>query len=268
MILIKSLKAIKEKRFLKSLVNYLRPYFFGFFIFFSRNPLSEKKILISCLKNSNENEISEEKIVERIMNSYKKMSYDFESCKKIFKPSKMWIDHVDKGVKRFLSECIRVIKVRGVIRLAFPDAKFIYDISSFENEYWNKARSDSCWLGKDPSKLKSLDFLIGKISTNKFNRNNQEYDKIIKKIKNLDYLETMNFLTKDNKFDILKVGNHINYFDYYKLKKIFSDICLDLNIKNYIIINSKPKGSVSQLLSEECFSKNEQISSYVEFVKF
>ena len=77
----------------------------------------------------------------------------------------------------------------------------------------------------------------------------------------------MDFLTRGNKADINNPGNHINFFDYEKIEKMLKDSCLDLNIANYKIINSKPNGSVSQLMSEDCFDQWKHVSIFVDFVK-
>jgi len=83
----------------------------------------------------------------------------------------------------------------------------------------------------------------------------------------MKYKEAMDFLTRGNKADINNPGNHINFFDYEKIEKMLKDSCLDLNIANYKIINSKPNGSVSQLMSEDCFDQWKHVSIFVDFVK-
>lgn len=95
----KILKAINEKRFLKSAVNYLKPYVVGVLISISSITFSKKKIKIYYSKNLKEESGLEDHLVQRIMNSYKKMSEDFNNCKEIYKPSTMWANHLKKDFK-------------------------------------------------------------------------------------------------------------------------------------------------------------------------
>ena len=43
----------------------------------------------------------------------------------------------------------RVLKKNGVFRIVCPDAKFLYEVATFKNEYWNRYRSHN-WMGQDP----------------------------------------------------------------------------------------------------------------------
>lgn len=186
------------------------------------------------------------------------------------------IEHcVDEGVKKLFVECIRVLKKKGVFRIICPDSKFLFEVSSFDNEYWHRAITPDVWIGhKKIGSVGRYDFLIKDISANKLRLkiNTPEYREIVSKIKFMKYKEAMDFLTRGNKADINNPGDHINFFDYEKIEKMLKDSCLDLNIANYKVINSKIHGSVSKLMSEDCFdateyNKRRPMSVYVEFVK-
>jgi len=183
------------------------------------------------------------------------------------------IEHcVDEAVKKLFTECIRVLKKTGVFRISCPDSKFLFEVSSFDNEYWHRSKSQGNWAGQNPDLVGRYDFLISDISAKKLRFNTPEYREILSKIKSMKYKEAMDFLTRDNKADINNPGNHINFFDYEKIEKMLKDSCLDLNITNYKVINSKIHGSVSKLMSEDCFDATEENrqsprSVYVEFVK-
>ena len=183
------------------------------------------------------------------------------------------IEHcTDKYVKKLFDECIRVLKKTRVFRITCPDSKLLFEVSSFDNEYWHRNKSQDEWRGQKPDSVGRYDFLIERVSGNKLRFNTPEYREILSKIKFMKYKEAMDFLTRGNKADINNPGNHINFFDYEKIEKMLKDSCLDLNIANYKVINSKIHGSVSKLMSEDCFDATEENrqsprSVYVEFVK-
>ncbi len=83
----------------------------------------------------------------------------------------------------------------------------------------------------------------------------------------MKYKEAMDFLTRGNKLVINNPQTHINFFDYEKIEKMLKDSCLDINIANYKIVNSKVNGSVSQLMSEDYFDQWPHMSIFVDFVK-
>ena len=152
--------------------------------------------------------------------------------------------HTSKDVKKLFDECIRVLKKTRVFRITCPDSKFLFEVSSFDNEYWHRNKTQKInepkdiWYGQKSNLFDRYDYLIRDISTNKFERfNTPEYSEIRSKIKFMKYKEAMNFLTRDNKEDdSVVIGNHINFFDYEKIEKMLKDSCLDLNIANYKII--------------------------------
>ena len=179
------------------------------------------------------------------------------------------IEHcIDEDVKKLFGECIRVLKKTGVFRITCPDSKFLFEVSSFDNEYWHRNKSQDLWYGQKSNLVDRYDYLIRDISTNKLRFNAPEYREIPSKIKSMKYKEAMDLLTRDNKADTNNTGNHINFFDYEKIEKMLKDSCLDLNIANYKIINSKINGSVSRLMSENCFDEQFlYMSIFVDFVK-
>ena len=78
------------------------------------------------------------------------------------------IEHyTSKDVKKLFDECIRVLKKTGVFRIACPDSKFLFEVSSFDNEYWHRNKNKDRWAGQKPNLADRYDFLIGQISTNK-----------------------------------------------------------------------------------------------------
>jgi len=196
-----------------------------------------------------------------------KIPYDDNTVSNIF--CSHVIEHCeDRHVKNFLVECIRVLKKNGVLRISCPDAKFLYDVSSFENEYWHRIKNyKTTWCGRDPISVSNQDCFIYSLSTDKLSLDQKTYETICSDIKGMDYSDSAKFLTKDDKFISDNPGRHINYFDFEKIQNMLKNAFSQLNIQNYKIINSKPRGSISQLMSEDCFGEKQHMSIFVDCVK-
>jgi SAM-dependent methyltransferase len=79
------------------------------------------------------------------------------------------VEHIEnEHIQRMFRECYRVLKRGGVLRIATPDAEFIYNISKWENEYWtwrNDWFSDTnFYTGQEPTQL---EYLVREIATPK-----------------------------------------------------------------------------------------------------
>ena len=213
--------------------------------------------------------------------------YDFSKAKLPFKDnvaSNIYCSHViehalDVHVKKLFSESLRVLKKNGVFRITCPDAKFLYEVSVFENEYWNWYRTHN-WMGQNPQDLNQYDYLTFHICRSKLRFNNPKptFEKLSnedlkknevlnKKIKNLDYLECMKALVEGATVTSRRLGDHRNYFDFEKIKEFLDDESKNLNINKYKVIRSVPHGSVSQLMSESCFDDRYEQSLFVDYVK-
>jgi len=179
------------------------------------------------------------------------------------------IEHcVDSSVNKLFYESIRVLKKKGVFRITCPDSKFLFDVSSFENEYWHRIKNQKeKWCGRDPISVSSQDCFIYSLSTDKLSLDKKTYDQICSDLKRMDYSESTKFLTKEDEFNPNSTSRHINYFDFEKIQTMLKDAFSQLDIQNYKIINSKPRGSVSQLMSEDCFGEKQHMSIFVDCVK-
>jgi len=202
------------------------------------------------------------------------MVYDFSKDKMNFNDnvvSNIYCSHViehatDEDVKNLFSESLRVLKKNGVFRITCPDAKFLYEIAKFENEYWNRYRSWR-WMEKDPQEVDQYDYLTFHICPNKLRFNKPAFEDLHKKIKNLDYLECMKILVEGEKPNPKRLGDHINYFDFEKIKDFLDQASKNLNINKYKVIRSVPHGSASQLMSEKIFDKLYEQSLFIDYVK-
>jgi predicted SAM-dependent methyltransferase len=195
------------------------------------------------------------------------LPFDNETVSNIF--CSHVIEHVtDENTFKLFSECVRVLKKDGALRITCPDSKFLFEVSSFQNEFWHRTYSkNETFYGKKMSEVLSFDFFIREISTNKLKFNSQFYKSIIGRLPFLKYEEVVEELTKDNKQDISKPGDHINFFDFEKIKNILTNVCTKLGLINYKIIHSKPHGSISKIMNEDLFDQVEHMSIFVDFRK-
>lgn len=180
------------------------------------------------------------------------------------------IEHIEtRFVENFIHESYRVLKPQGVLRIACPDAEFLYEVSCFENEYW--AWRSGWFKGKNVDKKafaslpSQMDFYIREVSTprSKYYLNRLqalELDSI--DIQGLAYKEILEKLTSDLEFRLDYPGDHINAWDYYRLKKIGE-------VAGFTqIIRSKPGGSVSLAMQGSDMDRTHpQMSLYIDMVK-
>ena len=179
------------------------------------------------------------------------------------------VEHVeDKYVEYLLSEAYRVLKVSGVIRIACPDAKFLFEVSQFKNDYWSwrhKTISNKEEYSVDWDSIDQLDFLIREIATPRFRFGKDRIDELVlnpSDIENISYEEFINKLSNVLTFRSTSPNHHINLWDFERLKKLgvlagFSQI-----------LESKQFGSISAEMQSLKFDKTApHMSLYVEMVK-
>lgn len=180
------------------------------------------------------------------------------------------IEHIeDNYVKKFINESFRVLKPNGVLRIACPDGKFLFNVSTFSNDYWNWRKKGSFSKKKrfltDWNKIEQLDYLIREFSTpfcrfynNKINNDLPDNTEL----KKLNYKEFINILRNKLTFRHEHPGDHINVFDY----EILYNFAKNSGFKH--VIESKKQGSVSIDMQGLEFDKTEpQMSLYVEMIK-
>jgi len=178
------------------------------------------------------------------------------------------IEHIpNEPVMRFFHEAYRVLMPGGVLRIACPDAKFLWDVSSFDNSYW---RWRDRWFNGEISNKESgkpverSSYFIREVATPsckyyKHRRRDFEYSD---EIFNENCLVTLENICKNLEFDENFPGDHINawYFDKVKsfgLLAAFSRI-----------VESKRNGSVSFRMQQKEFDTTcPQMSLYVDLVK-
>lgn len=180
------------------------------------------------------------------------------------------LEHVENEfVIKFIYEAYRVLKPSGVLRIVCPDAKFLFQVSQFSNDYWywrkkgtfsNKKRTNTDW-----NSIEQYDYLLKELSSpncrfyNYKVKNNLPENKELKK---LDYEEFKNLIQKETKYREEFPNDHINIIDFDTIYKIGS------NAKFSQIVNSKKNGSVSSRMQSIEFDKTApQMSLYVDLIK-
>jgi predicted SAM-dependent methyltransferase len=178
------------------------------------------------------------------------------------------IEHIENiHIQRMFKECCRVLKPEGVLRLACPDAEFLYQVSKCNNDYWNWRNE---WFNSKRfyirgKVLRNVDFLVREIATPKllnyvYSMNNEDYEEAFNTMEMYDFLE---YLTKDLSFRVETVGDHINYWTFDKAKEMLQKSGFSL------VIRSKWSGSVSnEMKREDKFDITyPNMSLYVEAIK-
>lgn len=205
-----------------------------------------------------------------------RIEYDIRTSSIPFKDNSVdniYISHVlehveNKYVINFIKESFRVLKKRGVLRIACPDSEFLFQVSQFDNSYWdwrinslsNKKRFMTKW-----SDISQYDFLLRELSTPKMRfYKNKINNKLIQieKAKELSYEELCEELKKDLNFRADHPGDHINNWDFERIKKIAISNGFGL------VIRSKHRSSIVKEMRGKDFDKSHPyMSLYVECVK-
>lgn len=178
------------------------------------------------------------------------------------------IEHLeDDPVEFFINNCFRALKPGGVLRIACPDAEYLWQISQFDNDYWDFMQY---WFD-DPNNSTSASFsevskedqLIRALATEKcrhYVHKKSELDP--EAIKGLSYKATLEQMKKGLKYDVNFLGNHVNQWDYNRLKE------LGAKMGYRQVLRSKYRGSVSSIMQGEQFDQTwPTISLYVDLVK-
>lgn len=205
--------------------------------------------------------------------SQKFIKYDIRNDKIPFKTGEVdnifcshVIEHIeDSHVQILFKEASRVLKPGGVLRIATPDSKFLHQMLLHGNSFWDNDRTKNWFIsrGIDLNECDEIDFFIREISTKKlkfFSKENLIYYEEVKNNIN-DYEKIIKILSQDDNYDRLNIGNHINNWDFEKVKrfteKYFSDI-----------IESRYNASLSSEMQGSAFDLSvPEISLYIDLRK-
>ena len=136
------------------------------------------------------------------------------------------IEHIENiHIQKMFHECFRVLKQGGVMRIACPDAEFLYEISKLDTDYWTcmKAWAKRSCIHQDT--VRNVDYLVANIAAPKmlqykYSTNSDDY---MREFETLDMYGFFEFLTHDLTFREDYPGDHINYWTFEKAKKMLMD---------------------------------------------
>lgn len=178
------------------------------------------------------------------------------------------IEHLpDEVVLRFLGEAHRVMRIGGTLRIACPDAEFLWEVSAFPNGYWRWREE---WftdpaLNTDPTaRPRRSDFFVREVATPnctlyRYRRNELEYDDSLFES---DFDTAIDTVGRELEFTAEFPGDHINSWTFAKIR----DFAETAGFRR--IVRSKRGGSVSDVMQHDDFDRTcPKMSLYVDIVK-
>jgi len=177
------------------------------------------------------------------------------------------IEHVEtEHVERFIAETHRVLKPGGVLRIACPDARFLYHVSTFENAFWtwrrNQFQRDARYLVEDH--VAPSDCLTRELASVKMRHYVHANDVTMPsfEVGEREYEDLLEEYRAGLVFNSNQPGDHINGWDFNRLHQI------GVATGFAHVIESKHRGSVSAAMQGPDMDRTEpQMSLYVEMVK-
>jgi predicted SAM-dependent methyltransferase len=133
------------------------------------------------------------------------------------------IEHVpDEAVLNVFGDCYRVLKKAGGIRIMCPDAKLMYDTLRRNDLYFWDFRFEHEDFKEKAENATVYDFFVREVATERcvyssLPNNQLKSDEIKELFLKYSYEEFLDILTKPCKFDSIKPGYHINWWDENKI---------------------------------------------------
>ena len=177
------------------------------------------------------------------------------------------IEHVEtEHVERFIAEANRVLKPGGVLRIACPDARFLYHVSTFENAFWtwrlDQFQRDDRYALEGP--VTPSDCLTRELASAKMRHYVHANDDTMPsfEVGEHEYADLLEAYRTGLVFNSNQPGDHINGWDFNRLHQI------GVATGFAHVIESKHRGSVSAAMQGPDMDRTEpQMSLYVEMVK-
>ncbi|CAN7235506.1 class I SAM-dependent methyltransferase [Mycolicibacterium frederiksbergense] len=178
------------------------------------------------------------------------------------------IEHLpDDVVMRFFGESYRVLRCGGTLRIACPDAEFLWDVSTFPNGYWKWREgwfSDPAMSLDTTTPPRRSDYFVREVATPncalyRYRRNELAYDDSLFEQGVHTAIDTV---SRDLDFTADFPGDHINAWTFGKVK----DFGRSAGFTK--IIRSKRGASVSAIMQHDDFDRTcPKMSLYVDLVK-
>ncbi len=162
-------------------------------------------------------------------------------------------EHIpNEDCKNAFAEIYRCLKHGGAVRIVVPDMDIVYA---------KYANLDKKFLGDRMKLLKLSTFTEAFMSLFAYPKKNESEESIKLRFNNLKKTEFLDYYTKDLKQDPKNVGNHINWFNYPKLKRMLKDV----GFKN--VYKSTAQGSRFKEMRGKEFDIRPSWSLHVEAIK-
>jgi SAM-dependent methyltransferase len=174
------------------------------------------------------------------------------------------LEHVEEEhVERFFLEAFRVLKPGGTLRIAVPDARFLFNVSRIDSEYWSW---NSTWSVPGTSRgkrLHPLDYLIQELVTSRFRLVPESHAPLKPSdIENLSYDEAIELLRSEARLFPDKPNYHVSTWDYFSLERLAKASGFST------ILESKVRGSVSSRMQAVGFdTTHPEMTLYIDCVK-
>lgn len=178
------------------------------------------------------------------------------------------IEHLpDEVVLRFLTESHRVLRQGGTLRIACPDAEFLWEVSSFPNGYWkwrDEWFSDSATSSDATVTPRRSDYFVREVATPnctlyRNRRGELEYDD---SLFDTDFDTAVRKLKQGLEFSAEFPGDHINAWSFLKVRDFANSVGFNR------VVRSKQGASVSEIMQHSDFDRTcPNMSLYVDIVK-
>ena len=176
------------------------------------------------------------------------------------------IEHIENThILKMFSECFRILKKNGIMRITTPDAEFLYTVSKYNTGYWNWRHDWVKRFCNNQHAIRNVDYLVAEIATPKMlqyihSSNKEDYISLFESMDMYDFLE---HVTNNLEFRKEFPGDHINYWTFEKINTMLTSIGFSS------IIRSKWSGSCCEYMADILkFDKTHpQMSLYVDVVK-
>ena len=180
------------------------------------------------------------------------MPYDDNSVDNIY--CSHVIEHIEaKYVKKFLFECVRILKKGGVLRIACPDTEYLYHQLIHHPEFfsWHK---DYEGLISNARKC-----FVELVAEPKYKLENFG---LSKKFEDYQYTDLVEELRNGLSFDEEKPGSHINSWDFTRISKFAKEA------KFSCVEKSRFQSSIKQVFRARDMDLTQPlIALYVELIK-
>ncbi len=180
------------------------------------------------------------------------------------------IEHIeDIYDQKMFRESYRVLKKGGIIRIACPDAEFLWNMTKQGKDWWVWRKRWCERFGANWDELRPVDFLVREVATPRMkgigyldgtSEGICDYNNIFDTMNSNEFFA---YITDGLVFNAEHVGDHINFWTYEKLSQELRDAGFSG------IFKSKYAGSLSPFMkSREYFDLKEPgMSLYVEAIK-